>query len=157
MKRLSKIREFLALILFLPGLVLAGAETQKVLYHLDSGDPGKQRDVLRMIQNHINAVEPARIDLLVVLNGNGISLLLERDALSRTRDTAPAGAGQQLIAEVDNLRVQGVHFLVCGASLRTRNVDWETDLHHVENKQVLENGMLAMVRLQQEGYSYLKP
>jgi intracellular sulfur oxidation DsrE/DsrF family protein len=156
MQHLNRIREFLALCLFLPGLVLAGAETQKVLYHLDSGDPGKQRDVLRMIQNHINAVEPARIDLLVVLNGNGISLLLEKDALLRTRYSGRAD-GDQLIAEVDNLRVQGVEFLVCAASLRARNVDRERDLHHVEEEQVLENGMLAMVRLQQQGYAYLKP
>ena len=143
--------------LFLPGLVLGGAQTQKVLYHLDSDDPGKQRDVMRMIQNHINAVEPARIDLLVVLNGNGISLLLEKDVDWAKRHPGRAHSDELLLAEVDNLRVQGVEFLVCGASLRARNVDWERDLHHVEQKQVLENGMLAMVRLQQEGYAYLKP
>jgi len=36
-------------------------------------------------------------------------------------------------------------------------VDRERDLYHVEADQVLDNGMLAMVRLQQQGYAYLKP
>jgi len=157
MQRLSRIRQFLALCLFLPGLVLGGAETEKVLYHLDSDDRGKQLDALRMMQNHINAVKPAQIDLLVVLNGNGISLLLERDALSRVSNIGRANADQQVSAEVDNLRAQGVKFLVCETSLRARDVDRERDLYHVEADQVLDNGMLAMVRLQQHGYAYLKP
>jgi len=109
---LSRIRRLLLLGLLLPTLALAGAEAEKVLYHLDSDDPGKQREALRMMQNHINAVKPDPLDLVVVLNGNGISLLLEQDALSRRSSTGRANADQVVTAQVDNLRGQGVRFLV---------------------------------------------
>jgi len=154
---LSRIRRLLLLGLLLPTLALAGAEAEKVLYHLDSDDPGKQREALRMMQNHINAVKPDQLDLVVVLNGNGISLLLEQDALSRRSSTGRANADQVVTAQVDNLRGQGVRFLVCQASMQARHVQRERDLYHVDKQQLVENGMLAMVHLQQQGYAYLKP
>jgi len=41
--------------------------------------------------------------------------------------------------------------------MQARRVQRERDLYHGDKQQLVENGMLAMVHLQQQGYAYLKP
>jgi len=39
-------------------------------------DPKKQKGALRNIQNHINAIGKDNLEIIVVMHGNGLSILL---------------------------------------------------------------------------------
>lgn len=154
-----RLRNFQALLLLCLLVPLAGVAEPpiKVVYHVDFDDRQHQLSALQMMQNHINAAKPRRLDLIVVLHGNGISMLLEPDSLSRVRGFRRANADQLLSAQVDELRDQGVQFRVCSTTMATRHVDFERDLYHVYPGDVVNNGLHELVLLQMQGYTYIKP
>ena len=80
----------------MPATVAAGDYygKQKVVYHINYDNPKAQTGALRNIQNHINAVGAENLDLRVVLHGNGLSLLLDPNSLSRLTKFKNANADQ---------------------------------------------------------------
>ena len=121
---------------------------QKVAYHINyNGGPGNKRyrGALRNIQNHINAVGADKLEVKVVLHGNGVNLLnvaLKDDGL-KTRITG--------------LKSQNVEFLVCANTLRGRKIDYEKDLFDVFKEDIVPSGVAELGRLQLAGYAYIKP
>ncbi|HHN72696.1 MAG TPA: hypothetical protein ENK13_01275, partial [Thermopetrobacter sp.] len=111
------------------------------------GGPGNKRyrGALRNIQNHINAVGADKLEVKVVLHGNGVNLLkvaLKDDGL-KTRITG--------------LKSQNVEFLVCANTLRGRKIDYEKDLFDVFKEDIVPSGVAELGRLQLAGYAYIKP
>ncbi len=140
------------------GSALAGDYAkQKVVYHINYDDPKKQAGALRNIQNHINAVGAANLDLKVVLHGNGLALLLEPDSLDKLKKFKHANADEKMTAKVSDLKGQGVSFHVCANTVRGRKVDYESDLYDVSDKDIVPSGVAEVAKLQAEGYSYIKP
>lgn len=134
-----------------------GYAKQKVVYHINYDDPKKQAGALRNIQNHINAVGAEDLDLKVVLHGNGLALLLEPEALSRVPKFKQANATDQMMANIDGLKSQGVTFNVCANTVHGRQVNLETDLYDVEKADIVPSGVAELAKLQGEGYVYIKP
>ena len=130
---------------------------QKVVYHINYDNPKKQAGALRNIQNHINAVGSENLDLKVVLHGNGLALLLEPDALAKLKKFKHANADDSMTAKIDNLKNQGIDFNVCENTVRGRKVDVEHDLYNVDKGDIVPSGVAEVARLQQMGYSYVKP
>ena len=130
---------------------------QKVVYHINYDNPKKQSGALRNIQNHINAVGAENLDLKVVLHGNGLALLLEPDALAKLKKFKHANADENMTAKIDNLKNQGIKFNVCANTVRGRKVDVEHDLYNVDKSDIVPSGVAEVARLQQMGYSYVKP
>lgn len=130
---------------------------QKVVYHINYDDPKKQTGALRNVQNHINAVGAENLDLKIVLHGNGLSLLLEPDALEKLKKFKHANANQKMTAQIDNLKSQGIEFNVCENTVRGRKVDIDTDLYNVDKKDIVPSGVAEVARLQLMGYAYIKP
>ena len=130
---------------------------QKVVYHINYDNPKKQAGALRNIQNHINAVGAENLDLKVVLHGNGLALLLEPDALAKLKKFKHANADDSMTAKIDNLKNQGIEFNVCANTVRGRKVDVEQDLYNVDKGDIVPSGVAEVARLQQMGYSYVKP
>ena len=130
---------------------------QKVVYHINYDDPKTQAGALGNIQNHINAVGAENLDLKVVLHGNGLSLLLEPDALARVPKFKNANADETMMAKIDGLKSQGVVFNVCENTVSGRKVNIETDLYNVDKKDLVPSGVAELARLQGMGYSYIKP
>ena len=130
---------------------------QKVVYHINYDNPKKQSGALRNIQNHINAVGAENLDLKVVLHGNGLALLLEPDALAKLKKFKHANADENMTAKIDNLKNQGIKFNVCANTVRGRKVDVEHDLYNVDKGDIVPSGVAEVARLQQMGYSYVKP
>ena len=130
---------------------------QKVVYHINYDNPKKQAGALRNIQNHINAVGADNLDLKVVLHGNGLSLLLDPDSLTRLKKFSHANANQNITAKIDTLKNQGVEFNVCANTVRGRKVDIDTDLYNVDKEDIVPSGVAEVARLQAMGYSYVKP
>lgn len=130
---------------------------QKVVYHINYDNPKQQAGALRNIQNHINAVGAENLDLKVVLHGNGLSLLLEPDALAKLTKFKHANADEAMTAKIDSLKNQGIEFNVCENTVKGRKVNIETDLYNVDKKDIVPSGVAEVARLQAMGYSYIKP
>lgn len=121
---------------------------QKVVYHINyNGGEGlkKYRGALRNIQNHINAVGADNLEVRVILHGNGVNLL--RAALKDDR----------LKTAIGSLKSQDVDFKVCANTLRGRKINPDTDLFEVFKEDIVPSGVAELSRLQQLGYTYIKP
>ncbi len=130
---------------------------QKVVYHINYDNPKKQAGALRNIQNHINAVGAENLDLKVVLHGNGLTLLLDPDSLSKLKKFKSANANETMTAKIDSLKDQGIKFNVCANTVRGRKVDVDTDLYNVEKSDIVPSGVAEVALLQAMGYAYIKP
>lgn len=121
---------------------------QKVVYHIN-GKGGENsaayRGALVNIQNHINAVGRDRIEVKVVLHGDGVYLL--RDAVE----------DEKLQMQITNLKTQNVAFLVCNNTLEGRGIDAGNDLFEVFEDDIIPSGVAELSRLQAMGYTYVKP
>ena len=121
---------------------------QKVVYHINyvGGDADKKyRGALRNIQNHINAVGADNLTVKVVLHGNGVGLL------------ASAMKNEKLQGAVVSLKSQNVDFNVCNNTLRGRKISYDNDLFDVFEEDIVPSGVAELSRLQQMGYTYIKP
>ncbi len=138
------------------GTVHAGAYgKQKVVYHINYDNPKQQAGALRNIQNHINAVGKENLDFIVVMHGLGLSLLLEPDAAGNTK-LKSGNATEKQQNTVSNLKDQGVEFSVCANTLRGKKIDLD-DLYDVAKADIVPSGVAELSKLQQEGYTYIKP
>lgn len=121
---------------------------QKVVYHINhlGGDGGKAYSAaMTNIQNHIDAVGKDNIDVKVVLHGNGLGLL------------AAAKDIDKLKVAVARLKSQNVGFNVCDNTLKGRKINYEKDLFDVYKEDIVPSGVAEISRLQQMGYTYIKP
>ncbi|MFZ0788311.1 MAG: DsrE family protein [Chromatiaceae bacterium] len=128
---------------------------QKVVYHVNFDDAKTQAATLGNIQNHINAVGAGNIELKVVMHGDGISLLMEPDALEGTKMKA-ANATPEMQAKISGLKDQGVKFEICANTLKGRNVPMDA-LYDADEADIVPSGVAELARLQQMGYTYIKP
>jgi intracellular sulfur oxidation DsrE/DsrF family protein len=121
---------------------------QKVVYHLsESGGYSGAKHVgwLGNMENHYRALAPGALDLVVVVNGDGIDLLTH--AL-----TEP-----DLARRIDGLKAKGARFLICRNTLIGRGLDPDKDLYGVAREDLIGAGVAEVALLQREGYAYLKP
>ena len=130
---------------------------QKVVYHINYDNPKQQAGALRNIQNHINAVGAENMEIKVVMHGNGVSLLLDPDALGRVKNFKQANADSDMTARVEGLKQQGVAFNICNNTLKGRNVNYESDLYDVTEADIVPSGVAELSHLQAQGYTYIKP
>lgn len=125
-----------------------GYGKQKVVYHINynGGDDDRAyRGAMRNIQNHINAVGAENLDVKVVLHGNGLGLLQN------------AKGNDQLQGQVVSLKSQNVGFQVCNNTLKGRKISYQEDLFDVWEDDIVPSGVAELSRLQQMGYTYIKP
>ncbi|XDA97066.1 DsrE family protein [Sulfitobacter sp. LCG007] len=121
---------------------------QKVVYHInyDGGaESAAYKGAMRNIQNHIDAVGAGNIDVKVVLHGNGLGLLMS------------AKDDSVLQTAVASLKGQNVSFDVCNNTLQGREISYSDDLYDVWEEDIVPSGVAELSRLQQMGYTYIKP
>ncbi len=125
---------------------LAGSyPDQKVVYHNDgSSEPDYFVHLLANIHNHIEAVGQDHVQILVVDNGAGVGLLQE------------ASDDAKLAARIDALRAEGVRFLICANTMRSRGIGVD-DLYGATQDDVVPSGVAEIAKLEQEGFVYLHP
>jgi intracellular sulfur oxidation DsrE/DsrF family protein len=145
----------LCLTLLLP--VCATAERNKVVFHVNSHDAEKQESVLRNLDNHIAAVGAENLDIKVMLQGGGVTMLLLPEALPHVHRLPYANADVAMRRHVDALRAEGVQFLVSGLTLHEHGIDAGHDLYKVKPEDVVPNALSRLSELQHLGYAYIKP
>jgi len=128
---------------------------QKVVYHINDYDAKAQSAALKNIQNHINAVGAENLDLKVVLHGNGVSMVLEPEYLAETK-MKEANADDAMQASIQGLKQQGVDFQICANTLKGRQIPRD-GLYDTTDADIVPSGVAELSRLQQMGYTYIKP
>lgn len=125
-------------------LLASEYEPQKVVYHINYKEMTRFSHTLANMTNHIAAVGEENIDLKAMVHGEAIEIFMqatEDDALQITLDAA---------------RFIGVQFIICGNSLTAYNITYE-DLYDVSADDVVQAGLPEIVKLQQQGYFYVRP
>jgi len=120
---------------------------QKVVYHINypgGKEDKKYKGAMRNIQNHINAVGAENMDIKVVVHGNGIAMMQSASKKGKVQ-TAMAG-----------LKSQSVSFQVCANTLKGKKIH-SKDLYEVFDEDIVPSGVAELSRLQQMGYTYIKP
>lgn len=158
-----KTKHLIPLLSLVCAIVLIGHATavsspapSRVVYHIDYEEPIRQSVALRSIVNQLAALEGQPHDLRVVLHGRGVSMLLVPDAVLRTNHLTYANAEGNKIAQIRELRQQGVTFWVCSNSLKRYGLG-QSDLHPGGSAYLIPNGIAELARLQSRGYAYIKP
>jgi hypothetical protein len=123
----------------------SGYDKQKVVYHINADDTKYLKAAMGNVQNHINAIGQDKIEVRVVMHGNGLGLLQQ------------AKSDEDIKSRIDNLKLQGVGFQVCGNTLKARNINYKSDLYDVSEKDIVPSGVAEIATLQTKGYSYVKP
>lgn len=129
------------------GIVFADYEPQKVVYHIDAGANrlgSEHRHRLAVIRSHVRALPAGTSDLRVVLQADGLDLLV-----AARKDPSLAG-------QIDELKAAGVRFLICANTVTARKLDAERVLHGMDRADVIRSSVAEISRLQAQGYVYLK-
>jgi len=131
----------------MPPMPTTAYAPQKVVYHVNQGNGFMGHDHLYrlgVMQNHVNALGAGKLDLRVVVQGTGLSLLSDAK-----KDPAIA-------ARIDKLRSQGVRFLICRNTMIGRNMRM-SDLYGAKPEDVVIAGVAEVASLAQQGFVMLKP
>ena len=124
----------------------AVAATDKLVIHINENDPALFQDVLTNIENiqaHYAASEDDVI-IEVVAYGKGITMLLA--------DTSPVADRIEFL----QFAYDGLTFTACGNTLDARAKHHDT-ITLLDNVTMAQTGIVRIMELQQQGYSYLKP
>lgn len=143
-------KKFLAILtaVLAAGAIQSGAlaaDKQKAVYHVNGGDAKQHIAALNNIQNHINAIGKDKLDLRVVMHGNGVDLVQS------------AKSNKEISSRIDKLKLQGVAFNVCKNTLTGKKLDAKKDLYDVGEKDIVPSGVAELAILQGQGFAYIKP
>lgn len=114
----------------------------KVVYHISDAD-SQALAGLRNIRNHLDTDPTAKI--IVVTHANGVDFLMEG---------AKDKNGSLYAGPVSALKSRGVTFEVCEITLKTRNLKQDQFIQEVD---FTPSGVVRLVKLQHQGYAYIKP
>ncbi|MBV0933428.1 DsrE family protein [Marinobacterium weihaiense] len=117
---------------------------QKVVYHINYNDSTRLSATLTNIRNHIDTLGEDHLDLRVVVHGSAIEYFMEATTDSNKQIT------------LDTLRLSGARFIICGNTLDGYGIDRKA-LYDVTPEDVVQAGLPEIVRLQQQGFSYVSP
>jgi intracellular sulfur oxidation DsrE/DsrF family protein len=123
----------------------AADKPNKAVYHLNSKETETQTDVLRNAQNHLDAIGKDKIDLRIVMHAGGVSMLRK------------AKTDEGIKSSIDNLKLQGVQFVICKKTLERGKIDYKKDLYDVSEKDLVPSGVAEIALLQAKGFGYVKP
>lgn len=120
-----------------------GYGPQKVVYHFNGNNPQVNALGLKNIQNHLKALAPGQLTVVALVHAAAWVMV------------AKSKADPEQVEKMKSLGEQGVVFAVCANTLNDNHLDPERDL--AIPMRVVPAGVAELVKLQQEGYAYIKP
>jgi len=133
-------------------MVLEDGMKLKLVVHVN--EPERWPVAISSITNFLNDAGDENADVVVVVNGAGVRGLVDGAPKTGIQGEACAIMAGASIPEMERLSTRGVTFLACHNALRSQNIDPEDLPSFV---RVVAAGMTEMVRLQMDGYAYVKP
>jgi intracellular sulfur oxidation DsrE/DsrF family protein len=122
-------------------------EEQKVVYHVTFSGGFRNRayrNLLSVASNHMDAVGDAWIDIRIVLQGDGLDLLIA------------AKSDPDFAQKIDALKKRGARFTVCWNTVTARGLDPDKTMHGVRHADLVQSSMAEVAKLLHQGYVYLK-
>ncbi len=115
----------------------AEQEPYKIVFQLVSGDSTVHKAFMKQLSNIL--AEDPRTDIKVVCHGAGMGLLMKSKSTQQ--------------AKIKAFTEKGIEFVACENSMIGRNIPKE-DI--VSQASFAKAGILHIVKLQNEGYAYIK-
>jgi len=115
---------------------------EKLLLHVNSGDPDTQEMAIRNINNVRKVLGEGNVAFELVAYGPGARMLFLESPL---RD------------QIDALVAQGIAFTVCGFTLDKIQRETGDTPALIDGVEIVPSGVVRIMELQGEGYKYLKP
>jgi hypothetical protein len=127
--------------------------TLKLLIHVN--EPERWLIAISNITNFLNDVGDKNAAVMVVANGAGVKGYLKKEAEKTDvqGEACAIGAAANITAMAE-LAKRGVAFLACNNALKAQKIVLDELPDFV---QVIPAGMTEMVRMQTEGFAYIKP
>jgi uncharacterized protein len=121
---------------------IAGDEVHKLVIQVSSGDPATQNMALN---NAVNVQKELGLDnviIEIVAYGPGLSMLTPKSHVSE---------------RVPSLSMQNMTFSACGNTMQSIEEKTGTPVTLVEGVQIVKAGVVRIMELQEQGYSYVRP
>jgi intracellular sulfur oxidation DsrE/DsrF family protein len=116
------------------------AKKYRVVFHVDEGNRSRVKMALANVENLITDMGQDRVELALVMNGEGVMALLKNPGLYKQ--------------EIESLAAKGVHFFACAHILSMLRLSEGALLDSV---QVVPAGVSELTRRQAEGWAYIRP
>lgn len=111
-----------------------------IIFHVDDNDPKRLNLAFNNFANYKAALPDEAFRAVLVVNGPAAQLLIR--------------ANGELAARAAQLAGEGLSIRVCNNALKAFNVD-AADLW--EQCEVVPAGVVELVKLQREGFAYIRP
>ena len=111
-----------------------------LLVHVDDNDSARLNLAFSNVANYMAALPDTSFRVTMVLNGPAVQLL--------------TGAHEELAKTGEALMAQGLSMKACQNALRKFGIEAESLWKGIE---VVPAGIVEIVRLQREGFAYLRP
>ena len=108
--------------------------------HIDSNDPAIGKLVMKNANNYLNGLPNEKPELVVVANGPAVQQFVKKN--------------QELYEMAKPLMERGVKFMLCHNALKDNKFG---DDEIWPGTTVVPAGLVEIVRLQREGFAYIKP
>ena len=126
---------------------LAGAPVHKIAVHVDENDPQRMNLALNNVQNlkafYDSAGQPVEIE--VVAYGPGLHML--------RADTSPV---KDRISAM-SLEIEGLTFSACANTLKGMTKKEGREIELLSESHMVPSGVVRLIELQEDGYSYVRP
>jgi uncharacterized protein len=139
---MNKVFVFLLVVTTLIFSGVASADQQKVVIQVSSNDPVTQRLALNNAVNVQNALGMDNVIVEVVAYGPGLSLLTNKSTQA---------------SRVSSLAMQDITFSACANTMKAVEKKTGNKPQLIEGVTVVPAGVIRIMELQQQGYSYIRP
>lgn len=129
------------------GLASAEGVTHKVAVHVDENDPKVMNMALNNVQNVSNYYKSIGDEVIVELVAYGPGLNMFVDGKSPVADRIST-----MSLEMDNLS-----FAACGNTHRKMSEKAGKDVTLLSEASVVPSGVVRLIKLQEDGYAYIRP
>ncbi|MGC8996515.1 MAG: DsrE family protein [Fervidicoccaceae archaeon] len=114
----------------------------RAMFHISSFDDRMFGRMMSNIKNLVTDLGDDEVDIAVVANGDGV------------KHFTKSSLKEKGLEEIMNMLKWKVRFYICRNSLRALGIKEEEILEHFE---IVPAGITQIVKLQSEGFAYIKP
>ncbi|MFT5400616.1 MAG: intracellular sulfur oxidation DsrE/DsrF family protein [Gammaproteobacteria bacterium] len=118
------------------------AEPHKVVIQVSTDDVRTQNIAMNNAVNLQKALGMDNVIIEIVAYGPGLSMLTAKSPASK---------------RVPSLAMQDIRFSACGNTKAKMEEKSGKEIHLVEGSQMVQAGVLRIMELQEQGYSYIRP
>jgi hypothetical protein len=113
----------------------------KAVIHVDSEDESRLTTAIGNIENFFDEIASSEADLRLVANSKAVQFFRKTN-------------GSEYVNRTNQLAENGVRILVCNNSLEKMGIP-QSEL--IQAAEVIPAGIEEIIRMQNDGYAYVKP